>query len=103
MLKTATFNHDACYHGVECLRVYRKSWDAVKQVFSNKPLHDYASDPADAFRYCSIVANAKSLPAPSPHDAIANSLIANRQFSLDKLHADRHSAMRGSSISRRRI
>ena len=103
VLRLATFNKDKCYYGIECLRVYRKSWDAVKQVFSNTPLHDYASDPADGFRYLSVMANMNKLPAPDPHTAAVNALIASGEYTLDKLHAERHEITAGSSISRSRI
>jgi len=102
-LRYTHFNIDTCYYGIECLRVYRKSWDAVKQVFAATPLHDYASDPADAFRYLSVMANMNKLPAPDPHTAAVNALIANGEYSLDKLHAERHEITAGSSISRSRI
>lgn len=45
-------NFDAlrCQLGVEALRHYRREWDAKKKVFSDRPLHDWASNGADAFR-----------------------------------------------------
>lgn len=40
--------------GVECLRQYRREWDNDKKVFKKTPLHDWASDGADAFRYLAL-------------------------------------------------
>jgi hypothetical protein len=58
------FDQNTCYEGIECLRVYRKRWDELNQCFSKTPLHDFASDFADSFRYLSIVANKGKKPAP---------------------------------------
>jgi phage terminase large subunit len=70
LLRYTTFDYDKCYYGVECLRVYRKKWDEVNQVFLKTPLHDYSSDTADSFRYLALQANKKFLPAPEPHETI---------------------------------
>lgn len=37
--------------GVEALREYRFEWDEEKKCFKPKPLHNWASNPADACRY----------------------------------------------------
>lgn len=42
--------------GVEGLRAYQREWDEEKKVFSNNPLHNWASHPSDSFRYLSVVA-----------------------------------------------
>jgi phage terminase large subunit len=96
LLKYSHFDYDRCYYGVECLRVYRKKWDELKQVFMKTPLHDYASDSADAFRYACIMANKDYLPAPEPHEAINNALAKSREFTMDGLFAERESANRNS-------
>jgi phage terminase large subunit len=40
-----------CERLLFCLSSYRKEWDDDKGMFKNKPLHDFASHAADAFRY----------------------------------------------------
>ena len=48
-------NKNKCRAGIECLRQYRKEYDDRMQTFKNKPLHDWSSHGADAFRYgCAI-------------------------------------------------
>ncbi len=37
--------------GLEALRQYRKEWDDKNKCFKSHPLHDWTSNPADAFRY----------------------------------------------------
>ena len=45
------FDREKCKLGIDALRQYRKQWDEKNQVFKNKPLHDWCSHSADAFRY----------------------------------------------------
>ena len=45
------FDRVRCKTGLDALRQYRKQWDDKNQVFKNKPLHDWCSHAADAFRY----------------------------------------------------
>ena len=40
---------------VEALKNYRREWDEDMGMFKDKPVHDWASDYADAFRYMCIV------------------------------------------------
>jgi hypothetical protein len=50
MLRTARFDASSCERGLEALRQYQHEWDEKKQVFKQKPLHDWTSDYADALR-----------------------------------------------------
>ena len=45
------FDKDACQRGIDCLRMYRAEFDEKNQVLRSRPLHDWASHGADAFRY----------------------------------------------------
>lgn len=50
-----------CYFHMECLDVletikqYRREWDDGLKMFKDKPLHDWTSHIADAFRYLAVV------------------------------------------------
>jgi phage terminase large subunit len=46
------FDEDRCEEGIQALRHYR--YRIVDGQYSNEPLHDKASDPADAFRYLAV-------------------------------------------------
>src|SRR5690606_33047204 len=47
------FDATKCADGLDKLRQYRSEYDEKRQVFSNRPLHDFTSHCADAFRqYC---------------------------------------------------
>jgi len=51
ILPKCWFDREKCKLGIDALRQYRKQWDEKNQVFKNKPLHDWCSHAADAFRY----------------------------------------------------
>ena len=64
-LKTCWFDY-RCDEGIEALRMYRREWDQDKKVFKKNPVHDFASHPSDAFRYCSLAW--KELKAEPPKE-----------------------------------
>jgi hypothetical protein len=45
------FDAEKCMDGLSAIRNYRKKYDSKNNVFLDTPLHDWASDGADAFRY----------------------------------------------------
>lgn len=45
------FDKTHCARGIDCLRMYRSEFDEKHQVLKSRPLHDWASHSADAFRY----------------------------------------------------
>lgn len=48
-LPSCWFDEEKTKRGIECLRNYRREWDEKRKVFSDRPLHDWASHGADAF------------------------------------------------------
>ena len=54
VLPLCTFNYSTTKEGIDGLKNYRKKWDDKNQVFLETPVHDWASDPADAFRYLAV-------------------------------------------------
>lgn len=48
------FDTEKCARGIECLRQYRREWDEKAKVFRQRPLHDWTSHAADAFRYLAM-------------------------------------------------
>jgi phage terminase large subunit len=46
------FDEDRCEEGIQALRHYR--YRVIDGQYSNEPLHDWASDAADAFRYLAV-------------------------------------------------
>ena len=55
ILPQCKINKATCYSGIEALRAYKRSFNEKTQQFANKPLHDWASNGSDSFRYFSLV------------------------------------------------
>lgn len=59
MLSRCYFYLKETERGVLCLENYRKEWDKKNGCWKDNPLHDWASDGADAFRYLANAENGK--------------------------------------------
>ncbi len=62
------FDGGRCLDGIEALKSYRRKWDEKNRRFSDTPLHDWASDPADAFRYLSMAWRELAVAKPTAAD-----------------------------------
>jgi phage terminase large subunit len=62
LLKRCYFD-DRTQEGFDALCAYKYEYKDNRETFADKPLHDWASNPADAFRYLAICAREK---APEP-------------------------------------
>jgi phage terminase large subunit len=54
LLPTCYFDKTKCKEGIEALRMYRREYDDKRQEFRPRPLHDWTSHYADAFRYFAV-------------------------------------------------
>lgn len=54
ILPHCAFNQATCEKGISCLENYRKEWDENRGCWKDKPLHDWSSHGADAFRYFAV-------------------------------------------------
>lgn len=54
VLPSCHFDKGKCADGLDALRNYHQQFDERLQEYKGKPVHDWASDPADAFRYMAI-------------------------------------------------
>ena len=54
VLPSCYFDKVKCADGLDALRNYHRQYDEKLQEYKDKPVHDWASDPADAFRYMSV-------------------------------------------------
>jgi phage terminase large subunit len=48
------FDAQKCARGIEALKLYRSDYDARLQVLRPRPVHDWTSHAADAFRYLAL-------------------------------------------------
>lgn len=56
-------SREHCYDAVEALKAYTKKWSEKLGTFSNQPVHDAASHPADAFRYMCLAVRDQDIAA----------------------------------------
>jgi hypothetical protein len=54
VMQRCWFDKEKCDRGIESLRNYRREWDDKRKVFHDRPLHDWTSHAADAFRYLAM-------------------------------------------------
>lgn len=54
ILPRCWFDELYCEEGLECLVHYRAEWDQDLRTFTDKPVHDFSSHAADAFRYLAM-------------------------------------------------
>ena len=84
ILPTCTFNRTMCYDGVEALRAYKRQYNELNKSFSDHPVHNWASNGSDAFRYLSLVCkSAIDLPQPK---AKPEPLIKSAEIKLEDLY-----------------
>ena len=76
ILPRCYFDVDRCANGIKALRSYRTEYDAKSGTFRSRPLHDWTSHAADAFRYLAIGlrgvekrASRKKTPGPTRTNA----------------------------------
>ncbi|WP_299949085.1 terminase family protein [uncultured Ruegeria sp.] len=53
-IATCWFDEEKCFRGIEALRQYRRDYDEKGRTFRSRPLHDWTSHGADAFRYLAV-------------------------------------------------
>lgn len=73
--------HPRCGSGIDALREYRYEYDEELKVFSTRPLHNWASHSADAFRYLAQVVRHTDLVT---RQKVAQPLVHQRP-SMDEL------------------
>jgi len=54
VLPKCWFDAERCKHGLESLWAYQREWDEQRSEFKDRPLHDWTSHDADAFRYLAV-------------------------------------------------
>lgn len=60
------FDAGKCADGLEALRQYRTDYDEKLRIFKDEPKHDWASHPADAFRYLAMAYKEMAAAEPPP-------------------------------------
>ncbi len=80
---------DKCFHGIEALRAYSRKYNELTKSFSHEPLHNWASDGADAFRYFCLVVREVVAMERSPVIVTEPTAPLMTTYTLEDLHAER--------------
>jgi hypothetical protein len=92
--------HSRCAEALETLAAYRYEWDEESQTFGVRPVHDFASHTADAFRYLAcVVKHSELITRKATPVKPAEQRGHDGTWTLDKLFADNEADKHG----RRRI
>ena len=62
----ARFHKTQCEQGINALKEYHREWDDENKIFLDNPKHNWASHPADAWRYLSL---SWKIPKDAPPDS----------------------------------
>ena len=92
ILPMCYFDKTNCFDGIEALRSYQRKWIDHTQTFANAPLHNWASNGADAFRYMALVAQKSKGQSAEVHMNRPTRLSPEDlapKITLDGLYADR--------------
>tara|TARA_R110000803_G_scaffold27833_6_gene64795 strand:- start:1849 stop:3177 length:1329 start_codon:yes stop_codon:yes gene_type:complete len=98
MLPLCRFDSLRTFRGVEALRAYKREYNELLKVFRDSPLHDWASDGADSFRYLALVA--RQIRAKIPKSK-AQPVFKPAEYRLDDLFKANEKPV--LSLVRRRI
>ena len=106
ILPSCYFDENKCEMGLDALRSYRRQWHEHSQTFSDQPLHNHASNGADAFRYLALAArHTIATTVDKPVDKALSDIASIGQqptpgvgFTLEKLFADRERSIRRRPI-----
>lgn len=71
--------------GIEALRSYRYEYDEAAKTYTRKPLHDWSSHTADAFRYVAVVAKAAEILEPRKDEPAPPAARSIDSFHLEEL------------------
>jgi hypothetical protein len=83
ILPVCRFDQANCYGGIEALRAYRRQFNEKTQQFSNAPLHDWASNGSDAFRYLALTCDDKL--AVQARETEVQEILRAPEWTLDEL------------------
>jgi hypothetical protein len=96
ILPQCRFDKVACYDGIEALRAYRRQYNEVAKQFSKTPVHDWASNGADAYRYFSLVTLEQLRPEQN-EATVQQPLIKPAEYTLNQLFKDNENGRGWSS------
>ncbi len=91
ILKSCHFNKETTTEGIEALRAYRRQYNEVTKAYTDKPLHDWSSHGADAWRGLALVTKARLSPAPKKKESAWEQMTKPVQYTLNQLYEEKDS------------
>jgi hypothetical protein len=99
VLPFCRFHQTNCYEGIEALRAYRRQYNELTKAFSKAPVHDWASNGSDAFRYLALVTQ-EHLQIGQNEPTVKEPLLIQPEYRLKELFEDRENGHWRSEIIR---
>ncbi len=93
ILPRCYFDAEKCYVGIEALKLYQKKYDEENKRYMDRPLHNWASDYADAFRQLALAINPASYADENRRKASAPTFHNTSLEALWQDHDNRRSAL----------
>lgn len=90
VLPLCHFDKVNCYDGVEALRAYRRSFNEVTKQYGKSPVHDWASNGADAFRYLALVTQ-EHLQVAKKEVKVQEPILKTPEYTLKELFEENES------------
>ena len=87
------FDERKTMQGIKALKHYQREWDDTHKKFSTRPLHDWTSHAADAFRYMAMAHKDVAAPKPEKEIRTIQNITMNDLWDLNK-----HARSSGSRI-----
>lgn len=103
LLKTCWFDQTKTSRGLDALKNYQRVWDGKNAIWSSKPLHNWASNGADAFRQLALGFKRESLNdrlsgLPTETDSSYDIFGDNRSYGTNVYGASGELLRRGTRI-----
>jgi len=74
---------------LEAMKAYRREWNENHMMFSDIPVHDWASDWCDCLRYVCIAVGLIAPALVMAEEEKKSKIVRMSDYNLDTLHADR--------------
>ena len=88
MFTLCEFDEELCADGLDALTQYQREWDDDAKCFKDKPLHNWTSHAADAFRYMAVGWRKTGKLERPDEPKFLEDMTADEVFWPDKQHVD---------------
>ena len=83
-IRKCWFDEEKTEFGLVCLKQYQREYDSVRKMLKDKPLHDFTSHGADAFRMLAIAWRTEEMPKETAEE-MRGIVIGKPSFTLNEM------------------